>query len=307
MQSYINISKEVQDALNQNKPVVALESTIISHGMPFPQNYETACLVEQAVRVQGAIPATIAIIDSKLCIGLTKDQIKHVAETGLDCIKCSRRDIPEIILSGKTGTTTVAATMIIAAKASIPVFATGGIGGVHRDAYKTMDISADLQELAKTNVAVVCAGAKSILDLNLTLEYLETQGVPVIGYKTDEFPAFFNSKSGLKLTQTLDTANSIAQFMQIKWDLDLQGGLVIANPIPPAYEADYQLIEEHIQKGLIEMNDKGIKGKDITPFMLDYIERKTKGLSLKANIQLVLNNATLAAQIAVAYKKSPQA
>ena len=307
MQSYINISEEVQHALEANSPIVALESTIISHGMPYPQNYETACLVEQTVRDQGAIPATIAIIDSKLCIGLTKEQIEHVAKTGLNCIKCSRRDIPEIILNGKTGTTTVAATMIIAAKVNIPVFATGGIGGVHRDADKTMDISADLQELAKTNVAVVCAGAKSILDLNLTLEYLETQGVPVLGYKTNEFPAFFNSKSGLMLTQTIESAEQAALFMKIKWDLDLRGGLVIANPIPAVFEADYELIEQVIQEGLVEMDTKKIKGKDITPFMLDYIEQKTKGLSLKANIQLVLNNAKLAAQIAIAYKKSPQA
>ena len=196
---------------------------------------------------------------------------------------------------------------IIAALAEIPVFATGGIGGVHRGAEKTMDISADLQELSMTNVAVVCAGAKSILDLSMTLEYLETNGVPVLGYKTSEFPAFFNSKSGLNLTQTVNSPDEVADFLRIKWGLSLKGGVVIANPIPSKYEADYSLIEDHIKNGLSEMKEKGIIGKDITPFMLDYIEKQTKGLSLKANIQLVLNNARLAADIAIAYKKSPQA
>ena len=307
MQSYLNISSEVQHALDQNKPVVALESTIISHGMPYPQNFETACMVEKEVRDQGAIPATIAIIDSKICIGLSNEQIERVAKEGISCVKCSRRDIPEIMLNGKIGTTTVAATMIIAALAKIPVFATGGIGGVHRGAEKTMDISADLQELSMTNVAVVCAGAKSILDLSMTLEYLETNGVPVLGYKTSEFPAFFNSKSGLNLTQTVNSPDEVADFLRIKWGLKLKGGVVIANPIPSKYEADYGLIEDHIKNGLSEMKEREIVGKDITPFMLDYIEKQTKGLSLKANIQLVLNNARLAADIAIAYKKSPQA
>jgi pseudouridine-5'-phosphate glycosidase len=298
MQSYINISEEVQQALDNGNPIVALESTIISHGMPYPQNFETACLVEDAVRNEGAIPATIAIIDSKLCVGLTKSQIERVAKHGTNCIKCSRRDIPELILNGGIGTTTVAATMIIADMASIRVFATGGIGGVHRGASKTMDISADLEELSKTDVAVVCAGAKSILDLKMTLEYLETKGVPVLGFQTDEFPAFFSSKSGLKLTQSLNSESELAQFLNIKWNLKLRGGVVIANPIPKEYEADYSLIEKHIIKGLEVMQTKGISGKDITPFMLEYIEKNSEGLSLKANIQLVLNNARLAARIA---------
>lgn len=303
MHKYLQISAEVKQAFAENKPVVALESTIISHGMPYPQNMETALLVENAVRQEGAIPATIAVLDSKLCVGLDKDQIERIAKEGLECTKCSRRDLPDILASGKTGTTTVAATMIIAALANIPVFATGGIGGVHRGADKTMDISADLQELAKTNLAVVCAGAKSILDLALTLEYLETHGVPVYGFQTDEFPAFFSSKSGLKLHYNMYSPIEIAERMKIKWELGLKGGIVIANPIPQEAEADYGIIESCIQMGLKDMQAKGISGKDITPYMLDYIEKATKGLSLKANIQLVLNNARLAAHIAKAYKK----
>lgn len=303
MNNYLDLPEEVASAIRMNKPVVALESTIISHGMPFPQNVETALQVEQAVRDQGAIPATVAILEGKLKAGLTIDEITELGKRGTRVTKVSRRDIPFILAQKKYGATTVAATMIIAAKAGIHVFATGGIGGVHRGASTTMDISADLQELAKTNVAVVCAGAKSILDLKLTLEYLETQGVPIIGFGTDEFPAFFSRKSGLSVDYRLDKVEDIATALQLKWELGLKGGVVIANPIPARFEVQYATINTATEQALLEAKEQQIKGKEITPFLLLRIEQLTKGESLKANIQLVLNNARLAADLAVAWSE----
>ena len=299
MQNYIDISPEVQKALNENKPIVALESTIISHGMPYPQNMETAFKVESIVRDYGAIPATIAIINGKFKVGLNKDEIKYLGKAGQKIEKASRRDIPYLISKKFDGATTVASTMIAAEIASIKVFATGGIGGVHRGADKSFDISADLQELANTNVAVVCAGIKSILDLGLTLEYLETQGVPVLGYKTKELPAFYTQKSGFEVDYQLNTANEIASFLKAKWDMKLKGGVVIANPIPSEYQLDYNEINTVINKAIIELEQKGISGKSSTPFLLAKVKELTGGKSLEANIQLVYNNAKLAAEIAV--------
>jgi pseudouridine-5'-phosphate glycosidase len=266
--------------------------------MPYPQNVETAMLVEETVRETGAIPATIAIISGQLKAGLNADEIDLLGKTGTAVNKVSRRDLPYVVSQGLHGATTVAATMIIAEMASIRIFATGGIGGVHRGAANSMDISADLQELARTSVAVVSAGAKSILDLTLTLEYLETMGVPVLGYQTDEFPAFFTRKSGLPVDFRLDTPLEIAQLLRTKWDLGLKGGALIANPIPPEHEVEYGMIQEAIEQALAEADQKGIKGKAITPYLLARIEQLTQGQSLKANIQLVLNNARLAAKIA---------
>lgn len=297
--NYIHINPEVQKALNENKPVVALESTIISHGMPFPQNMETAFKVEDIVRTYGAIPATIAIINGKFKVGLNKDEIKYLGKAGQKIEKASRRDIPYLISKKVDGATTVASTMIAAEMAGIKVFATGGIGGVHRGADKSFDISADLQELANTNVAVVCAGIKSILDLGLTLEYLETHGVPVLGYKTKKLPAFYTQKSGFEVDYQLNTANEIANFLKAKWDLKLKGGVVIANPIPLKYQLDYNEINTVINKAIIELEQKGISGKASTPFLLAKVKELTGGKSLDANIQLVYNNAKLAAEIAV--------
>ncbi len=298
MNTYIDILPEIKTALLNKLPVVALESTIISHGMPYPKNVETAKLVEKMVRDNGAIPATIAIINGRLKVGLSEDELEYFGKKGMEITKVSRRDIPFIISQKIDGATTVASTMIIANMAGIQIFATGGIGGVHRGAEKSMDISADLQELAKTNVTVICAGIKSILDLGLTLEYLETQGVAVVGYQTEELPAFFSRKSGLKVDYNLTTPKEIANTIQIKSKLNLQGGIIIANPIPLDYEVEFSSIEKIIQKALLEADKNNIKGKDITPFLLDKIEKLTKGESLKANIQLVLNNAKLAAKIA---------
>ena len=298
---YLDISEEVQAALAENRPIVALESTIITHGMPYPQNVETALEVEKTVRKNRALPATIAILDGRLKVGLSTDEIEQLARAGTVVPKVSRRDLP-IILTKKTyGATTVAATMIIAEMAGIPVFGTGGIGGVHRDAPTSMDISADLQELARTQVAVVCAGAKSILDLGLTLEYLETHGVPVIGYKTSEFPAFFTRKSGLEVDCRLDGPKAIAEVMHTKWQLGLGGGMVIANPIPEEASLPKKWIDAVIDQAVSEASGRGISGKDITPFLLSRIEQLSKGKSLKANIKLVLSNVTLAAKIARAY------
>lgn len=294
----LSLSPQVRIALKERQPIVALESTIISHGMPYPQNVETAMLVEETVRETGAIPATIAIIGGELKAGLSKSEIDLLGKTGTAVNKVSRRDLPYVVSQGLHGATTVAATMIIAEMASIRIFATGGIGGVHRGAANSMDISADLQELARTSVAVVSAGAKSILDLTLTLEYLETMGVPVLGYQTDEFPAFFTRKSGLSVDFRLDTPLEIAQLLRTKWDLGLKGGALIANPIPPEHEVEYGMIQEAIEQALVEADQKGIKGKAITPYLLARIEQLTQGQSLKANIQLVLNNAKLAAKIA---------
>jgi len=300
IKQYIDINPEVLEALNTRKAIVALESTIISHGMPYPQNVETANKVESIVREHGAIPATIAILDGKIKIGLSAQELEIVA-TSKDVIKVSRRDLPIVLARKMNGATTVASTMIAAELAGIKVFVTGGIGGVHRDGQYTFDISADLIELANTNVAVVCAGAKSILDLGLTLEYLETHGVPVIGYETDELPAFYTRKSGFKLLHRADTPAELAHILKAKWDLFLKGGVVIANPIPEAYAMDYEYITESIERALIKARNKGISGKDTTPFLLAEIKEITGGKSLESNIQLVFNNAKLGAKIACEY------
>ena len=295
---YLDISSEIKSALEKYQPVVALESTIIAHGMPYPQNVETALLVEKTIRENGALPATIAIINGKLKAGLSEDEINYIGKNGLNISKASRRDIPFILAKKISGATTVAATMIIANMAGIKIFATGGIGGVHRGANATMDISADLQELANTNVAVVCAGAKSILDIGLTLEYLETHGVPVIGFKTNEFPSFYTRKSGFNVDYKLDTPKEIADALKIKWENKLNGGVVIANPIPEHFEPSFAEINNATEQALKEAVEKNIRGKEISPFLLARIKELTGGESLKANIQLVLNNATLAAAVA---------
>jgi len=292
----------VEAAIKTKKPVVALESTIISHGMPYPQNRDTALAVEKIVRDAGAVPATIAIIGGKLKAGLTVDEIEYIAKKGHDVTKVSRRDFPFVLANGADGATTVAGTMIVAEMAGIKVFATGGIGGVHRDGNNTFDISADLQELAKTSVAVVCAGVKSILDIALTLEYLETAGVPVVGYGTDEFPAFYTRRSGLKVEYRLDRAEDIARMLDAKWAMGLSGGAVIANPIPEAFAMDAALINRAIESALAEAKKLGIRGKETTPFLLAKIKELTGGDSLDSNIQLVYANARLAAEIASSLK-----
>jgi pseudouridylate synthase len=295
---YLTVSKEVATALKNHLPVVALESTIISHGMPYPQNAATALTVEKIIRENGAIPATIGILEGKLIAGLSKEEINYLGQKGLEVKKVSRRDLPVITTKKLDGSTTVAATMIIAHLAGIKVFVTGGIGGVHREAENTMDISADLEELASTSVAVVCAGAKSILDIGLTLEYLETKGVPVLGYKTSEFPAFYTIKSGFNVDYKIASSLEIAQIIKAKWDLGLQGGIVIANPIPETYAMDFTIINNAIEKALHTAKTLGLKGKEITPFLLDKIKELTQGKSLEANIQLIYNNAKLGAKIA---------
>lgn len=295
---YLDLSPEVSSALRSKQPVVALESTIISHGMPYPRNVETALQVEAIVRKNGAIPATIAVINGRMKAGLSKQEITNLGKLGTAVLKVSRRDLPVVIAQGQNGATTVAATMIIADLAGISIFATGGIGGVHRGASESMDVSADLQELARTNVAVVCAGAKSILDLGLTLEYLETQGVPVLGYQTTEFPAFYTRNSGFNVDQSIDSAEELADILSIKWQLGLKGGAVIANPIPQEFQLEYAVMEQAIQQALAKAEKKNIKGKEITPFLLASIEQITGGKSLDANVELVFNNAKLAAQIA---------
>jgi pseudouridine-5'-phosphate glycosidase len=294
---YLDISPEVKIAIDKNMPVVALESAIISHGMPYPENSTTALEVERIIRENGAIPATIAILNGKLKVGLSEEEINFLGKTGLDAIKTSRRDLPFIISKKLTGSTTVASTMIIASFAGIKVFATGGIGGAHMGAETTFDISADLQELAKTNVAVICAGAKSILNIGLTLEYLETHGVPVVGYQTDELPAFYTRKSGFKVDYRVDTPKEIAQALKAKWELGLNGGVVIANPIPEEHSMDYDIISKVIKESLIEAEKNGIRGKESTPFLLTKIKELTEGKSLESNIQLIYNNAKLAAKI----------
>ncbi|WLQ11853.1 pseudouridine-5'-phosphate glycosidase [Hahella aquimaris] len=301
MNTYLDVSPEVQAALAAGKPVVALESTIISHGMPWPQNAETALQVEQIVRDNGAVPATIAIIKGRLKVGLSKEEIEYLGQAGLSVTKASRRDIPFIVARGGDGATTVASTMILAAMAGVKVFATGGIGGVHRGAQETFDISADLQELAHTDVAVICAGAKSILDLGLTREYLETHGVPLVGYQTSTLPAFYTRDSDFDVDYQLDTPEQIASALQAKWAMGLRGGVVIANPIPEAYAMDRAKIDQAINAALTEMEENGVSGKDSTPFLLAKVAEITGGDSLKANIQLVFNNAALAARIAAAY------
>ncbi|MGK0365476.1 MAG: pseudouridine-5'-phosphate glycosidase [Saprospiraceae bacterium] len=295
---YLEISPEVKSALADNRPVVALESTIISHGMPYPKNVETALRVEAEVRKYGAIPSTIAVINGKMKAGLSHKEIELLGKTGTEVTKVSRRDLPIILARKMLGATTVATTMIIAEAAGISVFATGGIGGVHRGAGESMDISADLQELARTNVAVVSAGVKSILDLGLTLEYLETHGVPVLGFQTDELPAFYTRKSGFSVDYQVDTPEEIAQIIKIKKATNLKGGMIIANPVPVEYQMDKAIIDIAIEKALKEAEEKGIKGKEITPFLLARIEQITGGNSLESNIRLVLNNARLGAEIA---------
>jgi len=302
MEKYIVLSEEVKKAVENKEPIVALESTIISHGMPYPENVKTATEVEEIIRENGATPATIAIMDGKIKIGLSAEELELFGKSD-DVAKVSRRDLAGVIASGKLGATTVATTMICAELAGINVFATGGIGGVHRGAETTMDISADLEELAQTNVAVVCAGAKSILDLGLTLEYLETKGVPVIGYGTDTLPAFFTRSSEFELHASTDSIEEIARTLKVKWELGLEGGAVIANPIPEedALEADY--INGIIEAAVEEAEAKGIHGKDVTPFLLATVKEETKGVSLRANIALVKNNAKVAAQIAKSYQQ----
>jgi len=302
IESYLDIHPEVAEAINHNKPVVALESTIISHGMPYPQNVETARQVEAIIRQNGAIPATICIIDGLLKVGLTDQELEFLG-TAQEVAKVSRRDLPFIVAKKLNGATTVATTMIIAEMAGIDVFVTGGIGGVHRGAEETFDISADLTELSQTNVAVVCAGAKSILDIGLTLEYLETLGVPVIGYQTYELPAFYTRKSGFELLHRADSAKELAGIINTKFCLNLKGGVVVANPIPEKYAMDFEVITKAIETALKEADHQNVKGKDITPFLLSYIKEITKGKSLDANIQLVYNNARLGAELAVEMKR----
>jgi len=296
MRNYIEIKPEILQAIKENKPVVALESTIISHGMPYPKNVETAHNTELIIRENGAIPATIGIINGKIIVGLNEDEIEIMGKSS-NAIKVSRRDIPVVVAKKLHGATTVASTMIFAEAAGIKVFVTGGIGGVHRGASETFDISADLTELANTNVAVVCAGAKSILDLGLTLEYLETYGVPVIGYGTDEFPAFYTRKSGFKLVHFSENLNEIAEILHTKWKLKLKGGVVIANPIPERFAPDFKFIDSAIKFALQKAEKEGITGRNVTPFLLNEIKIETKGKSLDANIELVYNNAKVGAEL----------
>jgi pseudouridine-5'-phosphate glycosidase len=298
--SRLDIAQEVADALQRDAAVVALESTIISHGMPYPDNVETARRVERAVREGGAIPATIAILGGRLKVGLGDEEIRYLGERGQAVIKTSRRDIPFVVSRGEDGATTVAASMIVAAMAGIRVFATGGIGGVHRGVAETMDISADLEELAGTDVAVVCAGVKSVLDIGRTLEYLETKGVAVVGYRTDRLPAFYTPSSAYQVDYRADSAAEIAAALNAKRDMGLAGGTVIANPIPAAHALDEREIDAVIETALADMDDLGITGKDTTPFLLAKIAERTDGRSLRANIELVVNNARLAAEIAKA-------
>jgi len=298
---WMDVSEEIREALQTGLAIVALESTIISHGMPYPQNLETAYSVENIVREEGALPATIAILGGRIKIGLSKQELEQFAQNSAP-VKVSRRDLPVVLAKKQSGGTTVAATMICARLSGIAVFVTGGIGGVHRENEKTMDISADLTELAQTNVAVVCAGVKSILDIPRTLEYLETQGVPVIGYQTAEFPAFYIPSSGSLVQSRIDTPEEIARCMKIKWELGLAGGLVIGNPVHSEDAMENFLIEEAISKSLEEATNKNIEGKEVTPFLLGHICQLTKGESLKSNIALVCNNARLGAKIALAYQ-----
>jgi pseudouridine-5'-phosphate glycosidase len=300
MNKYLDIAPEVAEALAAGWPVVALESTIISHGMPYPQNVETALQVERILRENGAVPATIAVIGGRLKAGLSQAEITHLGKKGLDVPKASRRDLPVLVARGSDGATTVTTTMIIAAMAGIRVFATGGIGGVHRGAETTMDISADLEELAQTPVMVICAGAKSILDLGLTLEYLETHGVPVIGYGTEELPAFYTRSSGFSVDYRLDTPEELAAAFQAQRELGFPGGMLVTNPIPAEYSMDKAVIDRAIDDAVAEARQTGIHGKATTPFLLAKIKELTGGDSLDSNIQLVYNNARLAARTAAA-------
>jgi pseudouridylate synthase len=297
---YLLLSPEIRAAIEDRRPVVALESTIIAHGMSYPKNVETAIRVEKLVREAGAVPATCAILNGKMKAGLNAAELELLGREGSAILKASRRDLPYLVSRGLHGATTVASTMIIAHLAGIRIFATGGIGGVHRGAAITMDVSADLQELAQTPVAVVSAGAKSILDLGLTLEYLETQGVPVVGYQTEDFPAFYTRKSGFKVDYRLDSAEAIARLLKIKWDMGLRGGALIANPVPEDSQLDFETMEKAIASALADAERAGIRGKATTPFLLARIEQLTGGNSLETNIELVCNNARLAGALAVA-------
>lgn len=303
MNKYLDISPEVAEALNSGKPVVALESTIISHGMPYPRNVETALLVEQTIRENGAVPATIAIIGGRLKAGLSKYEIEYLGKSGRNVAKTSRRDIAALVARKADGATTVTTTMMIAHMAGISIFATGGIGGVHRGAEVTMDISADLEELGNTPVMVVCAGAKSILDLGLTLEYLETKGVPVVGYGTDELPAFYTRHSGFGVDYRADSPEELAAMFKAQRDLGLKGGMLVTNPIPEEYSMDKAVIDAAIDQAIKEASEKGIKGKETTPFLLAKVVELTGGDSLDSNIALVLNNARLAAKTAAEFVK----
>jgi len=296
---YLFVADEVADSIAAMKPVVALESTIIAHGMPYPQNVETALKVEQVIRFNGAVPATIAIMDGKLKVGITMDEIESLGHRGLSVIKASRRDLSVLLSRGCTGATTVSATMIGAASAGIHVFVTGGIGGIHRGAETTMDISADLEELAHTKMVVVCAGVKSILDIGLTIEFLETKGVPIIGYQTDDMPAFYTRSSGFKVDYRLDSAEDIAHAFITHQLLGLAGSLLITNPIPEAFSLPPDHINHVIDEAIIECNKRGVKGKNVTPFLLSKVKELTRGESLEANIGLVMGNAVLGAKIAV--------
>ena len=300
MNQYLDVNPEVEEAIKSGKPVVALESTIISHGMPYPKNVETAFRVEQMIRDNGAVPATIAVIGGRLKAGLTHDEIEHLGKAGRNVAKASRRDLPALVARKADGATTVTTTMIIAHMAGIQIFATGGIGGVHRGAETTMDISADLEELAQTPVMVVCAGAKSILDLGLTLEYLETKGVPVIGYGTDELPAFYTRSSGFGVDYRVNTPEELAEMFRAQRDLGYRGGMLVTNPIPEEYSMDKAVIDAAIEEALKQCKEQGIKGKETTPFLLAKVVELTGGDSLESNIRLVLNNAKVAALTAAA-------
>ena len=304
MNQYLDIAPEVKAALEAGKPVVALESTIISHGMPYPKNVETALRVEQTIRDNGAVPATIAVIGGRLKAGLSREEIEHLGKAGRAVAKASRRDLPALVARGADGATTVTTTMIIARMAGISIFATGGIGGVHRGAETTMDISADLEELAQTPVMVVCAGAKSILDLGLTLEYLETKGVPVIGYGTDELPAFYTRQSGLKVDYRADSPEELAAMFRAQRALEFRGGMLVTNPIPEQYAMPKAVIDAAIEQALKECAEQGVHGKETTPFLLARVVELTGGESLESNIRLVLNNAALAAKTAAALCRS---
>ncbi|MDQ7143878.1 pseudouridine-5'-phosphate glycosidase [Mammaliicoccus lentus] len=300
MENYIQFSEEVEQAKKEGKAIIALESTIISHGMPYPQNVDMAKKVEQIVRDNGGVPATIAIIDGTIKVGLNDEELELLASAD-DVAKVSRRDIAEIFATKRIGATTVASTMICAQLADIQFFVTGGIGGVHKGAEQTMDISADLDELSKTKVAVVCAGAKSILDLDKTLEYLETKGVPVVGYQTDELPAFFTRESGLKLNTRIDDVKTIAKLAEVQWDLGLDSGIVIANPVPEEDQLEPSFINGIIDNAVKKAEEQGIHGKDSTPFLLGEIVKQSEGKSLETNIKLVYHNAKIGTQIAVEY------
>lgn len=299
----IRLGKHIEEAIKNNLPIVALESTIISHGMPYPENVETAKLCEEMVRKNGAIPATIAIIEGEAVVGLSLEEIEHIGRLGEKVIKVSRRDIPYVMAKKLNGATTVSATMILAQMANIFVFATGGIGGVHKKAETTMDISTDLEELGRTNVCVVCAGAKAILDLEKTLEYLETKGVLVLGYKTTKLPAFYTKTSPYDVNYQVDTPKEIAEVLKNKWDMHIDGGILVTNPIPDEYSLDEEIMNKAIDDALVEMDKLGITGKKVTPFLLSKIKDLTEGESLKSNIKLVLNNCKLASLIACEYNK----